>query len=416
MSSFWHPFAQMWKVDANPFVVERGDGVYLYDGAGKQYLDGTGALWFCQIGYGRQEMADAIAAQARELHAFHTFGDYSNPRAEELASRIASIAPLPRAKVFFTSGGSDSVDTAAKLTRRYFNATGQSDRTVFVYRDWAYHGMHAFGTTFSGMDMNFEGHGPMIQDVVKVPWDSVEDLAEVIERTGPDRIAGMFAEPIIGAGGVRFPPEGYLKGAQELIHEAGGFFISDEVITGFGRTGAWFASTRFGLEPDLITFAKGVTSGYQPLGGVIAAANVAEPFWSSAESPMWRHGYTYSGHAVAAAAGMANLDIMQREGLVERSLALESDLVEALAPVGAHALVSHIRHGAGFLAGVQIDEERVAADPDLPFAAADACRDSGLLSRAMGGGALQISPPLVMTKEHLDELAERMVAGLDAVG
>jgi len=414
MTSFWHPFASMGKVEKAPFIVDRAAGAYLYDREGNRYLDGTAGLWFCQVGYGRKEIVDAIAAQATRLHAFHTFGDFTNPTTEHLAERIAAIAPMPGGKVFFTSGGSDSVDTAAKLTRRYFHEIGQPDRTVFVYRDWAYHGMHAYGTSFSGMAANAEGHGPMITDIVKVPWDSLDELEAAVEEMGPHRLAGFFAEPVIGAGGVRFPPDGYLKGAQQIIHEAGGFFISDEVITGFGRVGAWFAATRFGLEPDLITFAKGVTSGYQPLGGVIAASHVAEPFWSSEGAPMWRHGYTYSGHPTAAAAGLANLDILQKEGLVERVLTLEGELVEALAPVAAHRAVSHVRHGAGFLAAVELAEDLMKADPDFGARVAGACRRAGLITRALGGSSLQISPPLIMTSDQLEELAERMLAGLDA--
>jgi adenosylmethionine-8-amino-7-oxononanoate aminotransferase len=415
MGSFWHPFAQMGKVDGEAFAIDRADGVYVYDEAGNAYLDGTAALWFCNVGYGRAEIADAVDEQIRKLHAFHTFGDFSNRPAERLADRVASIAPMPGSKVFLTSGGSDSVDTAAKLARRYFHEIGQSQRNVFIIREWGYHGMHAYGTSFSGMAPNLEGHGPLIGDVVRVTWDSVEALERAIDDVGPDRVAGLVCEPVIGAGGVRFPPDGYLKSVQQLVHDAGGFFISDEVITGFGRVGAWFAATRFGLEPDLITFAKGVTSGYLPVGGVIAAAHVAEPFWDPDSEVMWRHGYTYSGHATAAAAGLANLAILEDEGLVERALALETDLVEALGVVVEHPLVSDLRTGPGFLAGVQLDEAALQRNPDLASDVARSCRAEGLITRVIGGGGLQVSPPLTISKDQLAELADCMRRGIEAV-
>ena len=411
MSAFWHPFANMGKVDRNKFTIERGEGIYVYDDSGRELIDGTAALWFCQIGYGRSEIGQAVSKQIGALHTYHTFGDYSNHPVEQAAERVASLAPMPGSKVFFTSGGSDSVDTAAKLTRRYFHEIGQPDRTVFIVRDWAYHGMHAYGTSFAGLDPNLEGHGPMVEDVVKVAWDSLEDLEEAVEQIGAGRVAGLFAEPIIGAGGIRFPPEGYLKGAQQLMHDAGAFFIADEVITGFGRVGAWFASTRFGLDPDLITFAKGVTSGYLPMGGVVASARVAEPFWKSDGNTIWRHGYTYSGHASVAAAALVNLDILDSEGIVEGALSLESELFEAIASLASHSLVADIRTGPGVLAAVQL----VGEDMNLAARAADACRENGLITRAIAGGALQLSPPLIITREQLDEVAERMYAALEAV-
>ena len=184
------------------------------------------------------------------------------------------MAPVADSKIFLTSGGSDSVDTAAKLARRYFHEIGQPERTVILTRTWAYHGMHAYGTALAGIGANRDALGELIQDIEVVQWDSADALEEAIQRIGPNRIAAFFCEPVVGAGGVRFAPDGYLTRVREIIREAGAFFVSDEVITGFGRTGDWFASDRFGLDPDLLTFAKGVTSGYIPLGGVIAAPHV----------------------------------------------------------------------------------------------------------------------------------------------
>jgi adenosylmethionine-8-amino-7-oxononanoate aminotransferase len=414
MSSFWHPFANMAAVAGHEIEIERGEGVYVYDTTGRRYLDGTASLWYANIGYGRREIAEAVANQIEKLHAFHTFGDFTNRPAEELAERIAAISPEAGSKVFFTSGGSDSVDTAAKLARRYFVETGEPERTVFIVRDWAYHGMHAYGTSFAGIEPNREGTGPLVEQVVKVPYDSVDGLADVVGAVGPERIAALYVEPVIGAGGVRPAPDGYLKQARQMMREAGALYVSDEVITGFGRVGDWFAANRFSLEPDITIFAKGVTSGYAPLGGVIASPRVAAPFWTGGGA-MWRHGYTYSGHSASCVAGIINLDIMEREQIVAKALELEMTLMEALLPLTDHPLVATVRGGVGALAAVQLASDALEADPAIAAKAADASRDHGVITRAIAGGALQASPPLVITPEQLEEMAAGMRAGLDAV-
>jgi adenosylmethionine-8-amino-7-oxononanoate aminotransferase len=404
----------MAAVAGHEIEIERGEGVYVYDTTGRRYLDGTASLWYANIGYGRREIAEAVANQIEKLHAFHTFGDFTNRPAEELAERIAAISPEAGSKVFFTSGGSDSVDTAAKLARRYFVETGEPERTVFIVRDWAYHGMHAYGTSFAGIEPNREGTGPLVEQVVKVPYDSVDGLADVVGAVGPERIAALYVEPVIGAGGVRPAPDGYLKQARQMMREAGALYVSDEVITGFGRVGDWFAANRFSLEPDITIFAKGVTSGYAPLGGVIASPRVAAPFWTGGGA-MWRHGYTYSGHSASCVAGIINLDIMEREQIVAKALELEMTLMEALLPLTDHPLVATVRGGVGALAAVQLASDALEADPAIAAKAADASRDHGVITRAIAGGALQASPPLVITPEQLEEMAAGMRAGLDAV-
>ena len=414
MSSFWHGFADMGAVDGHEFVVARGDGCYVWDEAGRRYLDGTASLWYANVGYGRREIADAVSAQLQTLHAYHSFGEYATRPALDLADRLAAIAPVANSKVFFTSGGSDSVDTAAKLARRYFHEIGQPERTVILTRSWAYHGMHAYGTAMAGIEANLVGAGDLVPDIALVAWDSADELAATIDRIGAHRIAAFFCEPVVGAGGIRFAPEGYLSRAREIVRDAGALFVSDEVITGFGRVGEWFGSTRFGLDPDLVTFAKGVTSGYIPLGGVLAAPHIAEPFWRG--GVMWRHGYTYSGHTTACTAALANLEIMEREGLDTRAAQMEGPLADALSPLLAHPLVSEIRTGAGLLAAVQLDPEAIAADPSLPGRAATACREvGGVITRALAGGGLQISPALVIDEAQLRELAAGYQAALDSL-
>ncbi|MER5837306.1 aminotransferase class III-fold pyridoxal phosphate-dependent enzyme, partial [Streptomyces sp. NPDC002130] len=241
-------------------------------------------------------------------------------------------------KIFFTSGGSDSVDTAAKLARRYWHEVGQPEKAIIVGRQKAYHGMHVAGTALAGIPVNREGYGELMADAATVGWDDAKSLLELIERIGANKIAAFFAEPIIGAGGVYLPPEGYLAEVRDICREHDILFVVDEVVTGFGRIGGeWFASTRFDLQPDMMTTAKGLTSGYVPMGAVFIAPRVAEPFYAGS---WWRHGYTYGGHAGAAAAAMANLDIVERENLLGESKRLEASLHTHLQPLAEHPRVA----------------------------------------------------------------------------
>jgi putrescine aminotransferase len=415
MTRLWHPFADMGAVERREFVIDRGEGCYVWDEGGKRYLDGTASLWYCNVGYGRVEIANAVAEQLERLHAYHVFGDFATRPALELADRLSSLAPVVGSKVFLTSGGSDSIDTAAKLARRYFHELGQPERTVILTRTGAYHGMHAYGTSLAGIAANRDGLGELIPEVAIVQWDSIDALEQAIDRIGAERIAAFFCEPILGAGGVHFAPDGYLARAREVVRQAGALFVSDEVITGFGRAGEWFASHRFGLDPDLLTFAKGITSGYVPLGGVLAAPQIAEPFWRAGTGASWRHGYTYSGHATACAAALANLDIMARECLHTRAASVEGALAEALAPLAEHPFVSEVRTGAGLLAAVQVDPARIEADASLPFRVAGAVRDAGVITRVLAGGGLQISPSLVIDEAQLEELSTGLQVGLNTV-
>jgi putrescine aminotransferase len=409
MGSFWHPFADMSKVQHAPFIVDRGEGIYVYDEEGNKYLDAAASLWYMNVGYGRDEIVDAMDAQARKLPAFHAFIDYASRPPIELAERIASVSPDADSKVFFGSGGSDAVDTAAKLARRHFNAIGQPERTVFIAREWAYHGMHTYGTTLGGMEPNRTGYGgDLVSDIVTVPYDDAEAVEKAIDHAGAERVAGIFVEAVIGAGGIRPVQADYLTQVRETIRQAGGLYISDEVITGFGRVGDWFAANKYGLAPDLITFAKGVTCGYAPLGGVIAAPHIAEPFFNT-PGLVFRHGYTYSGHSTACVAGLAVMDIIEREGLIERAAALEGEIYDALAPLEDLDVVASVRRGVGALAAVQLD---VTDDDTLPARAATACREAGVLTRAVGGGGLQVSPPLTMTPDQVVEMGSLFDAGL----
>jgi putrescine aminotransferase len=392
--------------------VVRGEGVHVWDADGNRYLDASASLWYCNVGHGRAEIADAVSAQLRELEAYSTFGDLTNPPTSALADRVAGLAPVPDSRVFLTSGGSDSIDTATKMVRRYWHLAGRPERTLLIRRQRAYHGMHTAGTSLAGIPANLEGFGGLLPDVVEVPWADPEGLREVIEQVGPDRVGAFFCEPVLGAGGVYPPPDGYLEAVRSLCRDHGVLFVADEVITGFGRCGEWFASGRWGLEPDLMTCAKGITSGYLPLGAVVAAPSVWRVFWAEGAG-MFRHGYTYSGHAAASAAALANLAIIEREGLLARGMELEAELTAALTPLAAHAMVSEVRSGAGVLAGVQLDPEVTASDPGLIGRVVPACRRQGIMTRALASGAIQVSPPLVMDAEGLAELAAGLEAALD---
>ncbi|MBM4554778.1 aminotransferase class III-fold pyridoxal phosphate-dependent enzyme [Rhodococcus hoagii] len=387
------------------FVVSRGEGAYIWDDAGTRYLDATAGLWFTNVGHGRTEIADAVAAQLSKVAHFSNFGDFTSDTTVALAERLGAIAPVPGSKVFFTSGGSDSVDSAAKLARRYWNEMGRPGKKLIVGRQKAYHGMHVAGTALSGIPVNREGYGELMPDARTVGWDDAKSLLELIEREGADAIAAFFCEPIIGAGGIYLPPEGYLTEVRDICREHDILFVVDEVVTGFGRIGgSWFASTRFGLEPDMITTAKGLTSGYVPMGAVFVAPAVAEPFFGG--GVWWRHGYTYGGHAGAAAAAMANLDIVERENLLAESKRLESSLHEHLAPLAEHPRVAEVRSGLGAVAAVQLVDPAEA----LPFV--KTLRAHGVSGRAAGQGAMQFSPSFVMTDEQVAEMAAGVRAAL----
>jgi adenosylmethionine-8-amino-7-oxononanoate aminotransferase len=402
---FWHPFADMSQVTGRELVLARGQGAWLSDEAGRRYLDAAGGLWFCNVGHGRAELADAAAAQMRELAAYSTFGAYANRPALELAERVAALSPLEETAVFLTSGGSDAVDSAAKIARHYWQLTGQPQRTLVVARGDAYHGMHAFGTSLSGIAANAQGWGTLIPDVRHVGRDSAEDLAALLEREG-DQVAAVIGEPVVGAGGVYPPPAGYWPRVRELCDQHGVLLIADEVITGFGRLGTWFGSERYGIQPDLITAAKGITSGYLPLGAVLAGARVRDVLWS-AQAGVFRHGYSYSGPAAACAVALTNLDILEREGLVERVRQLEPVLAEAVAGLDGAPLVGQTR-SAGLLAAVELDAEARAARPGLVDQLVAKLREEGVLSRGLAGHSIQISPSFVIEESEIAELADAL--------
>ena len=394
-------------------VIERGEGAYLVDEAGRRYLDASAGLWYCNVGHGRHELAEAAARQMSTLAAYSAFGDLATRPALDLAERLCALAPMADARIFFTSGGSDSVDTAVKLVRRYWAEQGEPGRSVIVTREHAYHGMHLAGTSLAGIQANRAGHGDLDPAVAQVPWADAGALESLLEQRGD--IAAFFCEPIIGAGGVYAPPPGYLERVRAACRRHGVLFVADEVICGYGRAGAMFASDRWALDPDILLTAKGITSGYIPLGAVIVSGRVAEPFWTPGPEPvMWRHGYTYSAHATACAVANANLDIVDREHLVARVEVLQHALSAALMPLAAYDAVSEVRAGVGLLAAVDYTPEAKAAG--LPGRVLAGLRERGVLTRNLASGALQVSPPFVIDDTDMAVLATAISESLAHAG
>jgi adenosylmethionine-8-amino-7-oxononanoate aminotransferase len=411
-TAFWHPFADMGAVSREEFLIERGEGVYVFDADGRRYLDATASLWYANLGHGRPEIADAVAAQMKRLEAYSTFGEFSNRPANELCAALAARAPMEDARIFLGSGGGDAIDTAAKLARRHFVLRGQSERVHLISRTQGYHGTHGFGTSIGGIEANTSNWGPLVPHTSSVQYDSLPALEEEIRRVGPDRVAAFFCEPVIGAGGVLPPPDGYIEGVADLCAEHGILLVIDAVICGFGRLGTWFGVERWeDVEPDLITFAKGVTSGYLPLGGVVASSEVAAPFFSEPGGPMLRHGATYAGHASCCAAALATIEIYEREDVIPRGRLLEGPLRDALAPLAEHPAVGEVRAGTGLLGAVALSDEAIASDPGAVAKLAAGAREAGVIVRPLLG-AVAVSPPLVVEQEHLDEIAAGLRAGL----
>lgn len=402
---FLHPFASPSATDFLEIV--SGEGALLHDADGNTYIDALASLWYCNVGHGRDEIISAVTEQMRRLEAWHTFERFTNPVAEELAERLADLAPFDRARVFLTCSGSEAVDSAIKIARFAHNVRGEPHRTLIVSRRPSYHGVTFGALTVTGLPQNQERFGPMLPDVVQTPHDDLAAVEALFAAQG-DRVAAVIAEPVVGAGGVLPPVDGYLEGLRRLCDEHGAYLISDEVICGFGRLGEWFGCEHYGVTPDLITFAKGVSSGYLPVGGVIVSGGVADVLASDA-SVVLRHGHTYSGHQTCCAAAIANLALTEREGLLDRAGEVGERLRKGLGSTVDDDLVVEVRGaGAVWAAGLGEGVDAFAVREDL--------LDRGVIPRPIGTSTVAFCPPLVITDEQIDRCVEAFGEAVAAVG
>lgn len=404
--SVLHPFAVPAKPAEEYLEIVRGDGCRVWDVDGRSYLDGTASLWYCAAGHGRREIAEAVSAQMAELEAFHTFARFTNAPEDRLAELLLSLDPIPDARVFLTCGGSEAIDSALKLARAGHKAAGDGGRTVVLSRHYAYHGVMLGGTSAGGLPANRDPFGTLLPDFFQVDRDSVDAMRNAVAYHGPERIAAIVAEPVIGAGGVFPPPDGYLQGLREVCDESGALLIFDEVITGFGRLGSWFGSHHYGVTPDMMTFAKAITSGYLPLGGVIVGPKV-RGFIEADPGYLLAHGGTYGGHPTCCAAGIANLELMRAEDLTEKAAAAGRRLRAGLDGLLGRPGVAEVR-GEGLMQAIGLEA------PVTAGAVSEALLARGVIGRALPyANSLAFSPPLIISDEEVDELVAASAAVLD---
>ena len=394
-----HPFSMPGKDESEFINLTRAEGSTLYDDTGKSYIDGMASLWYCQVGHGRREIIDAVNQQMTALSTYNTFDPFTNQPARDVAEMIAARSPMPDGRVFLGCSGSEAVDTALKFARLVQQKRGSQDKQILVRRDRGYHGTNFGGTSAQGIALNREGWGDLIPQFEQVDGDDIEEMAVLFADKG-DRIAAVICEPVQGAGGVFPPTDGYLDGMRRLCDQHDALLIFDEVICGFGRTGSWFAGQTFGVTPDLMTFAKGVTSGYLPLSGVVISRAVADEL----EEPdfLLRTGYTYSGHPAVCAAGVANINLIESDGLVERA----SDIGEQFAK-GFQALVgdgmAESYRGIGAVWALELGRDAVPLTAKM--------REEGVIVRGVGT-ALLMCPPLVITNEEIGQMIESIATVL----
>ena len=436
---FMHPWESMGAEPADRVIAAGGDGIHLVDAEGRRLIDGPGGMWCVQIGYGRQEMAEAIAAQAMKL-AYHSPWAFASEPSALLARRLAEMAPGDLGTVFFTTGGSSAVDSALRFAQFYNNLRGRPDKKLFLARERGYHGSTYLAASVTGKDRwqnTMDAERRLVRFLPDIAphkrptgmtiddWADakVEDLARAIREEGAERIAAFIAEPVLASGGVVVPPGDYVRRTWELCRAHDILYISDEVVTGFGRLGHWFASESvFGIVPDILTCAKGLTSGYLPLGAMIVSDRLlAEISGEDRAEVMFRNGYTYSGHPVCCAAALKNIEIIEREGLLEHVRAIAPQFQARLAALGRHEIVGDTR-GLGLLGCVEgtarpdlPEEKRVKIDHEFGQRVDAACEARGLIVRPLLNMCV-FSPPLVITPAQIDTMFDILDEAIAEVG
>jgi adenosylmethionine-8-amino-7-oxononanoate aminotransferase len=430
--NLWLHFTRMSSYQgADVPVIVRGSGQYVYDQHGKRYLDGLSGLFVSQIGHGRKEVAEAAARQGSEL-AYFPLWSYAHPRAIELAERLAGLAPGDLNRVFFTTSGSEAVESAWKLAKQYFKIIGQPGRYKVLSRDIAYHGTSMGALAITGLPSIKEPFEPLPAGGVRVPntnfyrapgfvahdleafgrW-AADEIERAILREGPESVAAVFLEPVQNSGGCFPPPPGYFARVREICDAFGVILVSDEVICAFGRLGYYFGSERYGYQPDIITFAKGVTSGYSPLGGMLVSDRLMEPF--SEGSATFLHGVTFAGHPVSAAVALANLDVFEKEHLLGNVRSHEAAFRSTLEKLTDLPIVGDVR-GDGYFYGIELVKDKATRETFSDDESERLLRgflsqglfDAGLVCRAddRGDPVIQLAPPLTCTQEHFDEMEQ----------
>ena len=409
-------------------IITRAEGVHLWDSEGQRILDGMAGLWCVNVGYGREELVEAASRQMRELPYYNLFFQTAHPPALELAKAIAELAPEGMNHVFFTGSGSEANDTVLRLVRHYWATKGQPEKRVVIGRWNGYHGSTMAGASLGGMAAMHE-QGGLLPDIVHIPqpywfgeggemspeefgvW-AADQLEQKILEVGEERVAAFIAEPIQGAGGVIVPPESYWPRVRQILDKYDILFIADEVICGFGRTGEWFGSQYYGNAPDLMPIAKGLTSGYVPMGGVVVRDEVVKVLDEGGE---FYHGFTYSGHPVAAAVALDNIRILRDEGIVDRVRSATAPyLQKRWAELADHPLVGETR-GVGMVAALELVRDkktRTRYEGGAGMLCREHCFRNGLVMRAVGDTMI-IAPPLVITPESIDELVTLARLSLD---
>ena len=428
-----HPFTDQGDLNQRGTrIITKADGVYLWDSEGHKMLDGMAGLWCVAIGYGRRELADAAHEQMMELPYYNSFFQCTTPPAIRLARKLAELAPAHLNNVFFTGSGSESNDTVLRLVRHYWSVKGQPEKSVIISRKNAYHGSTVAGASLGGMSYMHKQGGlpiPGIEHIDQPYWfdeggdltadefglERARQLEHKILEMGIDKVAAFIGEPIQGAGGVIIPPATYWPEIQRICEKYGILLIADEVICGFGRTGKWFGSETFGMRPDFMSIAKGLSSGYLPIGGVLVSDRVAEVL--KEQGGDINHGYTYSGHPATAAVALKNLEIIEREKLVERVADDIGPYLQARwRELADHPLVGEVR-GIGLIGALELvkdkaTRQRWVAGGKVGGLCRDFCTANGLVMRATGDSML-VSPPLVISKAEIDELIEKARKSLD---
>ncbi len=421
---YLHPFTDFKSLASKGSrVIDRADNIYLWDSDGHKILDGMSGLWCVNVGYGQRDLIDAATRQMTELPFYNSFFQTATKPAIELAELLAEVTPPQFAHVFFSGSGSEGNDTVVRMVRRYWDLLGAPERTVIISRHNAYHGSTMAGASLGGMaGMHAQGGLPIpgITHIEQPFWFELGNglsrdafgleaagwLEAKILEIGVDKVAAFIGEPVQGAGGVIVPPETYWPEIQRICDKYGVLLVSDEVICGFGRTGHWFGCERFSFTPDLMTFAKGVTSGYVPLGGVMVGSRIANVLIERGGE--FNHGYTYSGHPVACAVALANIRLIQREGLVDK---VRGDtgpyLAEQFAALAAHPLVGEVQT-CGLMGAVQLVQDNASGEAFAPelevgMLCRGHCFGNGLIMRAVGDRMI-VAPPLVITRNQIDEM------------